>query len=126
MGKLGSTVLLDPMPCSKDETTKILFQEGEQELIAIANREDPSVSKTINVCEAKTGDKLNSKEMRKKGSRFDEFEDKMKVFQDGESNETRKSVVKMGGNTTGSFFFFSFLFFTTEKLKANIETSLRI
>ena len=69
MGKLGSTVLLDPMPCSKDETTKILFQEGEQEPIAIANREDPSVSKTINVLRKKT----------KEAQEFDEFEIKKKV-----------------------------------------------
>ena len=99
MDSLGSTVLLDPAPSSKDETTtsslyafggihvvtalvseedgwqfevaktcarKIQFQNGEQESIAIVNREDPSVSKTINVCEARMGEKLDSKEMRKR------------------------------------------------------------
>ena len=44
---------------------EIQFQDGEQESIAIANHEDPSVSKTINVCETRTGEKLDSKEMRK-------------------------------------------------------------
>ena len=45
--------------------------------------EDPSVSKTINVCEARTGEMLDSKEMRKRKAKevqeFDEFEVKMKV-----------------------------------------------
>ena len=36
------------------------------ESVAIVNREDRSVSKTINVCEARMGEKLDSKEMRKK------------------------------------------------------------
>ena len=40
---------------------EIQFQDGEQESIAIVNREDPSVSKTINVCETRTGEKLDSK-----------------------------------------------------------------
>ena len=114
--RLGSTVLLDPVPSSKDETTtgslyaidgiddvtalvpeedvwqfevtktcatEIQFQDGEQESIAIVNREDPSDSKTINVCETRTGEKLDSKEMRKRKAKevqeFDEFEVKMKV-----------------------------------------------
>ena len=86
MERLGSTVLLDPAPSSKDETTtgslqaidgidvvtalvpgedvwqfevtktcarKIQFQDGEQESVAIVDRDDPSVSKTINVCETR-------------------------------------------------------------------------
>ena len=44
----------------------IQFQDGEQESVAIVNREDPSVSKTINVCEARTGEKLDSEEMWKR------------------------------------------------------------
>ena len=47
------------------------------------DREDPSVSKTINVFETKTGEKLDSKEMRKRKAKevqeFDEFEVKVKV-----------------------------------------------
>ena len=47
------------------------------------NHEDPSVFKTINVCEARTGEKLDSKEMRKRKAKeaqeLDEFEVKMKV-----------------------------------------------
>ena len=114
--RLGSTVLLDPAPSNKHETTtsslyatdgidvvtalvpeedvwqfevtktclrKIQFQDGEQESAAIVNREDPSVSKTINVCEARMGEKLDSKEMRKRKAKevqeFNEFEVKMKV-----------------------------------------------
>ena len=42
-------------PCAR----KIQFQDGKQESVAIVNREDPSVSETINVCEARTGEKLN-------------------------------------------------------------------
>ena len=117
MERLGSTVLLDPAPSNKDETTtgnlhaingidvvtalvpeedvwqfevtktcarEIQFQDGEQESVAIVDREDPSVFKTINVCEARTGEKLDSKKMWKKRKakevqEFDEFEVKAKV-----------------------------------------------
>ena len=98
MERLGSTILLDPVPSSKDETitgslyatdgidvvtalvpkedvwqfevTKTCaretqFQDGEQESVAIVNHEDPNVFKSINVCEARMGEKLESKEMRK-------------------------------------------------------------
>ena len=62
---------------------EIQFQYGEQESVAIVNREDPSVSKTINVYEARMGEKLDSKEMRKRKAKevqeFDEFGVKMKV-----------------------------------------------
>ena len=47
------------------------------------DREDPSVSKTIIVCEVRMGEKLDPKEMRKRKAKevqeFDEFEVKMKV-----------------------------------------------
>ena len=99
MERLGSTVLLDPAPSNKDETTtgnlhvingidvatalvaeedvwqfevtktcarEIQFQDGEQESVSIVDLEDPSVFKTINVFEARTGEKLDSKEMRKR------------------------------------------------------------
>ena len=114
MERLGSTVLLDPVPSSKDETTtgslyaidgidvvtalvpeedvwqfevtktcerEIQFQDGEQESIAIVNHEDPNVFKTINVCETRMREKLDSEEMRKRKTNevqeFDEFEVKM-------------------------------------------------
>ena len=48
---------------------KIQFQDGEHESVAIVDREDPSVSKTINACEARMGEKLDSKEMRKRSQR---------------------------------------------------------
>ena len=122
MERLGSTVLLDPAPSSRDEATtgslhaidgidivtalvpeedvwqfevtktcarKIQFQDGEQEPVAIVKCEDPSVSKTMNVCEKRMGKKLDSKEMRKRKAKeveeFDGFEVKMKVVQ----SETR-------------------------------------
>ena len=140
MERLGSTVLLDPAPSSKDESTtgslhaidgidvvtvlvpeediwqfevmktcarEIQFQDGEQESVAIVDREDPSVSKTINAHEARMGEKLDSKEMRKRKAKevqeLDEFEVTRKVVK----SETRmtpgkKGMVKMGGNTEGS------------------------
>ena len=116
MERLGSTVLLDSAPSSKDEATtgslhaidgidvvtalvpeedvwqvevtktcarEIQFQDREQESVAIVDRQDPNVFKTINVCEARMGEKLDSKEMRKRKAKevqeFDEFEVKMKV-----------------------------------------------
>ena len=48
--------------CAKE----IQFEDGEQESVAILDREDPSVSKIINACEARTGEKLHSEEMRKR------------------------------------------------------------
>ena len=116
MERLGSTVLLDSAPSSKDEATtgslhaidgidvvtalvqeedvwqfevtktcarEIQFQDREQEAVAIVDREDPNVFKTINVCEARMGEKLDSKEMQKRKAKevqeFDEFEVKMKA-----------------------------------------------
>ena len=62
---------------------EIQLQDGEQESVSTVDREDPSVPKTINVCEARTGKKLDSKEMRKRKAKevqeFDGFEVKMKV-----------------------------------------------
>ena len=85
MERLGSTVLLDQAPSSKDETTTSsqsarrcdgschrggcvaargdenvrerdsVSRRRSQESVAIVNREDPSVSKTINVCETRKG-----------------------------------------------------------------------
>ena len=74
---------------------KIQFQDGEQQSVAIVNREDPSVSKPINVCETRTGEKLDSEEMRKR---------KAKEVQelDESNNSWKEGIVKMGGNTKGS------------------------
>ena len=66
-------------------TREIQFQDGEQEAAAIVDREDSHVPnpKTVNVCEARTGEKLNSEDMRKRKAKevqeFDEFEVKMEV-----------------------------------------------
>ena len=73
---------------------EIQFQDGEQESVAIVDREDPSGSKTINVCEARMGEKLDSKEMRKRKAKevqeFDKFEVKVKVVK----SEIRKTLGK--------------------------------
>ena len=129
MERMGSTVLLDSAPSSKDEATtgslhaidgidvvtplvpeedvwqfevtktcarEIPFQDGEQESVAIVDREDPSVSKTINAHEARTGEKLDSDEMRKRKAKevqeFDEFEVKMKVVKSVARITTGKMV----------------------------------
>ena len=86
---------------------EIQFQDGEQESVAIVNREDPSVSKTINVCETRTGGKLDSKEIRKRKTKevqeLDEFEVKMTVVKsEARITPGRKGAVKMGGSTKGS------------------------
>ena len=65
--------------CAKE----IQLQDGEQESVSIVDREDPSVSKTINVCETRTGEKVDSEETRKRKAKevqeFDEFEVRMEV-----------------------------------------------
>ena len=65
--------------CAKE----IQLQDGEQEPVAIVDCEDPSVSETINANEARTGEKLDSEEMRKRKAKevqeFDEFEVRMEV-----------------------------------------------
>ena len=70
------------------------------------NREGPSVSKTINFRETRTGEKLGSKEMLKRKAKevqeLDQFEVKMKVQVGGSNNTRKEGVVKMGGNTKGS------------------------
>ena len=62
---------------------EIQFQDREQESVATVDREDPNVSITINVCEAR-GEKLNEKEMRKRKAKevqeFEEFEVKLKLI----------------------------------------------
>ena len=70
--------------------------------------EDPSVSKTITVFEARMGEKLDSKEMRKRKAKEVQELDRVRCQNAsccnvGDSNDTRKEgKVKMGGNTKGS------------------------
>ena len=126
MESFGSTVPLDPAPLSKDEVVcmrstestlwqllsrgrcvadrrdenvrarEIQFQDGEQESDAIVDHEDPSVSKTINVFEARMGEKLDSEETlfrkAKAVQEFDEFEVKMKVDKSEARMTPRKKV----------------------------------
>ena len=63
--------------------------------------------KTINVYEARMGEKLDSKEMRKRKAKevqeFDGFDRQNESCQVGYSNDTRKEgTVNIGGNTKGS------------------------
>ena len=48
---------------------EIQFQDGEQESVAIEDREDPIVSKTINVCETRTGETRLRRNAEKKSQR---------------------------------------------------------
>ena len=89
-----SVHLFSGFPRNSSCAREIQFQDGEQESVAIVNREDPSVSKTINVYEARMGEKLDSKEMRKRKAKevqeFDEFKVKMKVVK----TEARMTLAK--------------------------------
>ena len=75
---------------------KIQFQDGEQESVEIVDRGDPSVPKTINVCEGWVSEKLDSKEMRKRKAKevqeFGEFEVKVKVVESEIRLTPRKKV----------------------------------
>ena len=67
---------------TKTRAREIQFQDGEQESLAIVNREDLTVSEAINVCATKTGEKFDPKEMKRKAKEvqeFDAFEVKVKV-----------------------------------------------
>ena len=46
-------------------TTETQMQDREQELIAVVNYEDPSATETIEAYDARTGEKLDSEEVRK-------------------------------------------------------------
>ena len=90
----------------KREREKFSFMTENRIQVAIVNREDPSVSKIINVCEARMGDKLDS-EMRERKAKevqeLDEFEVKMKIVK----SETRMTLGKKAwskwvGNTKWS------------------------
>ena len=64
----------------KTRAREIQVSDGEQESVAIVDREDPNVSETINVCEARTGEKLDSEaEKKSQRSEFVEFEVKLEV-----------------------------------------------
>ena len=59
------------------------MQDGEQESIAVVDYEDPSATEAIEAYDARTGEKLDSGEVRKGGAKevreLDEFEVKMEV-----------------------------------------------
>ena len=64
-------------------TTETLMQEGEQEPIAAVDYEDASATEPIEAYDARTGEKLDSEEVRKGRAKevreLDEFEVKMEV-----------------------------------------------
>ena len=64
-------------------TTETLMQDGEQESIAVVDYEDPSATEAIVAYDARIGEKLDSEEVRKGGTKevreLDEFEVTMEV-----------------------------------------------
>ena len=64
-------------------TTETQMQDREQESIAVVDYEDPSATEAIEAYDARTGEKLDSEEVRKGRARevreLDEFEVKMEV-----------------------------------------------
>ena len=64
-------------------TTEIQMQDREQESIAVVNYEDPSTSEAIEAYDARTGERLDSEDVRKGRAKevreLDEFEVKMEV-----------------------------------------------
>ena len=46
-------------------TAETQLRDGEQESIAVVKYEDPSTSETIEACDARTGGRLDSEEVRK-------------------------------------------------------------
>ena len=64
-------------------TTETQMQDGEQESIAVVDCEDPSATEAIEAYDARTGEKLDSEEVRKGRAKEvrerDEFEVKTEV-----------------------------------------------
>ena len=64
-------------------TTETQMQDREQESIAAVDYEDPSATEAIEAYDARTGEKLDSEEVRKGRAKevreLDEFEVKMEV-----------------------------------------------
>ena len=67
------------------------MQDGEQESIAVVDYEDPATTEAIKACDARTGERLDSEEVRKGRAKevreLDEFEVKMEV-DESEMRET--------------------------------------
>ena len=72
-------------------TTETQIQDREQESIAVVDYEDPSATEAIEAYDARTGERLDSEEVRKgrakKVRELDEFEVKMEV-DESEMRET--------------------------------------
>ena len=66
-------------------TTETQMQDGERESITVVDYEDPSATESIDAHDARTGEKLNSEEVRKGRAKevreLDEFEVKMEVHE---------------------------------------------
>ena len=45
-------------------TTEAQLRDREQQSIAVVNKEDPSTSETVDACDARTGERLVSEEVR--------------------------------------------------------------
>ena len=53
---------------NRNVTTETQMQDGEQESIAVVDYEDPSAAEAIEAYDARTGEELDSEEVRKKTS----------------------------------------------------------
>ena len=75
-------------------TTETQMQDREQESIAVVDYEDPSATEAIEACGARTGETLDSEEVRKERAKevreLDEFEVKMEVDESVRSTLGRK------------------------------------
>ena len=60
-------------------TTETQLRDREQESIAVVNHEDPSTSETIEAYHSRTGERLDSEEVRKRARELDELEVKKEV-----------------------------------------------
>ena len=75
--------MADRGKCSEACTTETQMQDREQESIAVVDYEDPSTTEAIEAYDARTGERLDSEEVRKGRAKevreLDEFEVKMEV-----------------------------------------------
>ena len=92
---------------NRDVHTETQLRDREQESIAVVNYEDPSTSATIEAYDARTGERLDSEEVRKGRAEevreLDEFEVKNGGRRIRDASDTgQENQVKMGGNAKGS------------------------
>ena len=88
-------------------TTETQMQDREHESIAVVDYEDPSTTEAIEAYGTRTGERLDSEEVRKGRAKevreLDGFEVKMEVDEAQMRVDTgQENLFKMGGNARGS------------------------